>query len=195
MKIARVHLRNANNSPMSWSRFHNTPKLERESHDDHEKRTWNQRFHKTADGRVMIPPTAFKNCLDGAAKYLGLKIPGKGNSTYTKHFVAGVLVVEPLILDVQAESLPGDWVFVPANGVKGDGKRVTKCFPMLYEWEGTVEFHIYDDTVTRSVFERVLENAGQFIGLGRFRPQNGGYYGRFDILDIDWIEDEVELAA
>ena len=31
-----------------------------------------------------------------------------------------------------------------------------------------------------------LKEAGQFIGLGRFRPRKNGYYGRFEIVSIAW---------
>jgi hypothetical protein len=32
----------------------------------------------------------------------------------------------------------------------------------------------------------MLEEAGKFIGLGRFRPQNGGFYGRFAVAKVVW---------
>ena len=34
---------------------------------------------------------------------------------------------------------------------------------------------------------RELEAAGQFIGIGRFRPQNGGFYGRFRISKLKLV--------
>ncbi len=159
---------------------------ETESAADYEKRTWRERCNITADGHLMIPPMAFKNCLAEIAKYLGAQIPGKGKSTYTKHFEAGVMVLDGLVLPETKESVPGEWLFVPASGRRGDGKRVQKCFPVVREWKGDVTFHVLDDVITPEVFEQHLRDAGNFIGIGRFRPRNNGYYGRFAVKKVKW---------
>ena len=179
MKTCVVSLESV--SPYSQSRFHNTEKLEKESHDDYEKRTWRDRLHVNGNGIVFIPPMVFKNCLSDCAKYLGVQIPGKGKRQYTKHFVAGVLVLDPLDLGLKSDEVQGEWLHVPSDGVRGGSKRVLKCFPFIPEWKGDVTFHILDDTITQSVFEYHLDQAGKFIGIGRFRPINNGYYGRFKI--------------
>lgn len=168
-------------SPYSQSRFHNTDKLEKEAHDDYEKRTWKNRLHVNEDGNVFIPPMQFKLCLAECAGYLGMQIPGKGKSTYTKHFVSGVLVTEPLILPDKAEDVQGEWLHVPSDGKRGGTKRVLKCFPYIPKWKGDVIFYLLDDTITKPVFEYHLDQAGKFIGIGRFRPRNNGFYGRFKI--------------
>jgi hypothetical protein len=173
-------------SQYSQSRYHDAEKLPKEAADDYEARTWRGRMHVTEDGNVFIPPMAFKNCLSEAAKFLSVQIPGKGKSTYTKHFEAGILVLEPLVLDVKAEDVEGEWLFVPADGRRGSGKRVKKCFPYIPKWSGDVEFHIIDDTITKGVFEEHLREAGSLIGIGRFRPRNNGFYGRFRVVSIDW---------
>ena len=38
------------------------------------------------------------------------------------------------------------------------------------------------------VFEDHLKEAGNFIGVGRFRPRMNGFYGRFKVDKIDWSE-------
>jgi hypothetical protein len=143
----------------------------------------------SSEGYVFIPPMAFKNCIAEIAKYLGEQIPGKGKSTFTKHFEAGVLVMEPLELPFKAEQVAGEWLYVPSDGKRGGGKRVMKQFPLIPEWHGRVTFHILDDTITKEVFARHLEQAGKFIGIGRFRPRNNGFYGRFEVEKLDWISD------
>jgi hypothetical protein len=49
-----------------------------------------------------------------------------------------------------------------------------------------VTFHILDDVISPDVFEQHLKDAGNFIGIGRFRPRNNGYYGRFSVKSIKW---------
>jgi hypothetical protein len=171
-------------SPYSQSRHYDTPKLDRELAKDYEARTWRDRLHTDKDGNVFIPPMAFKNALAEAAKFMGIQIPGKGKSTYTKHFEAGVLVVNPLPLGLSKDDVQGEWLFVPSDGRRGSGSRVDKCFPVIPEWSGEVEFYVLDDIITEDVFRQHLEAAGQFIGIGRFRPRNNGYYGRFAVEGI-----------
>lgn len=184
MRVATARLKSV--SPYSQSRYYQTPKLDKEIPRDYEARTWRDRMHTMPDGRIFIPPMAFKNCLSECAKFLGIQIPGKGKSTYTKHFEAGVLVLEGLTLDIRKEDVQGEWLFVPSDGVRGGGRRVEKCFPLITDWNGTVVFHVLDDTVTQSVFEQHLREAGNFIGIGRFRPRNNGFYGRFSVESVQW---------
>jgi len=183
MKNVIARLKSA--SPLSMSRFHNVDKLEKESSDNYEKRTWRSRLHVNSDNKVFIPPMMFKNCLSAAAKYLSIQIPGKGKATYTKHFEAGIMVTDPLILDLSPGDVEGEWLHVPSDGRRGGTKRVLKCFPFIPKWEGDVTFYVFDETITEEVFKYHLEQAGNFIGIGRFRPRNNGYYGRFTI--EDWM--------
>jgi hypothetical protein len=190
MRIATAHLESI--SPYSQSRHYNVPKLGRdtgastESSKDYEERTWRERCHVDADGWIYVPPMAFKNCLSEIAKYLGMQIPGQGKKTYTKHFEAGVLVMDPLPLKVRKEDVPGEWLFVPPDGRRGGNTRVEKCFPMIAHWAGAVKFYILDDVITEAVFETHLREAGNFIGIGRFRPRKNGFYGRFRVNAIEW---------
>lgn len=186
-KLATVTIKGV--SPYSPGKHYSeieAPKLDKESFADYEARTWRNRMHVSKDGKVQIPPMAFKNCLSEAAKYLSIRIPGKGQATYTKHFTAGVLVSEPLTLPVKAADVPGNWLFVPADGVRGSGKRVNKCFPLIEEWGGVVNFQIFDETVTEKIFTQVLREAGMLVGIGTFRPINNGYFGRFAVDKVKW---------
>ena len=173
-------------SPYGQSRHYNEPKLEKESAKDYEARTWRLRAHTNQTGQMFIPPMAFKNCLSEAAKYLSMQIPGKGKATYTKHFEAGVMVTDPLPLNIHVDKVPGLWLFVPADGKRGSGKRVEKCFPVIPEWQGDLAFYILDETITEDVFRYHLEQAGKFIGIGFFRPRNNGYFGRFEVVKMTW---------
>lgn len=187
MKTAIAHLKSV--SPYSQSRHINKdefPALDKESSRDYEKRAWRERVHVGGDGNIFIPPMAFKNCLSEAAKYLSIQIPGKGKSTYTKHVESGVLVVDPLYLPIRKETIEGEWLFLPSDGVRGSGKRVDKCYPVIREWEGRVTFFVMDETVTPKVFEHILGEAGKFIGIGRFRPNKNGFYGRFRVESVTW---------
>lgn len=186
MKTAKVKMTGV--SPLSQSKFYSVEKINdgKESHADYEARTWRGRLHLNEAGSVFIPPMAFKNCLSESAKYLSLPIKGKGKSTYTKHFEAGVLVISPMVLPIKGSDVKGEWLFVPSDGRRGGGKRVEKCFPIIHQWSGEIEFLVVDEIITEDIFKQVLVEAGKIIGIGRFRPRNNGYYGRFSVDKIDW---------
>jgi hypothetical protein len=128
----------------------------------------------------------FKKSLAGTAKYLSIKIPGKRNATWTKHFLSGIMVLDPLVLPQTVDKVVGEWVFVPSDGKPGGGSRVWKQFPIVHEWSGEVVYHVLDETITKESFEHHLDQSGKFIGLGRWRPQNGGIYGRYSVEKIKW---------
>jgi hypothetical protein len=174
-------------SPYGQGRKYETPKLDREIPEDYEHRTWRDRCHVDESGHVFIPAMAFKNCVRDVAKYLSQQIPGKGKSTYTKHFLQGILVLEGLLLPITKDQVEGTWVFTSSSGKPGgEGPRVYKCFPTIPQWSGEVEFIILDDIITEEVFSRHLTLAGQYIGLGVWRAQKGGLWGRFQVKNIAW---------
>lgn len=162
------------------------PKGQKETHEDHEKRTWRERCHYDEKGEIFIPPMAFVNILCDAARLLKMQIPGEGKSTYTKHFDNGLIIPEGISLGVKVEDIEGEWLFVPSDGRRGGGKRVWRCFPIIRSWSGDITIHIINDKITGEVFKYHLEQAGSFVGLGRFRPASRGFYGRFKVKDIIW---------
>lgn len=186
MKQAIVTLRSA--SPYSQSKFHETAKLPKELSAAYEERTWRERLHYNEDGNIFIPPMAFANTIKQAAKYLNIQVPGKGKATFTKNFEAGIMVVDPLILPNKKDDVLMERVLVPSDGKRGgNGPKVVKNFGVIPSWSGDVIFHIFDDMITEDIFLEVLKTAGSLIGIGRFRPRNCGYYGRFNVEDMQWI--------
>ena len=167
-------------APLSFSKKVSVEKLNKEHPADYEKRTWREKMHyDNTNNEVFIPGVMFKNALAGAAKYLSMQIPGKGKSTYTKNFEAGLMCFAPVKLGIDKDDVANEWLFVPSDGKRGGTTRVDKCFPIIHKWSGVVEFIIVDSIITREVFERHLSEAGSLIGIGRYRPRNNGYYGRF----------------
>lgn len=177
-------------SPYSQGKHFVPDALPNESKDETEKRMWRERMHYDIkrENEVFIPPMQFSLALKTAAKYLSIQIPGKGKSTYTKNFESGVMVNNPLYLGVKKEDVHPESVYVPSDGKVGGTTRVTKYFPIIEEWEGDVTFYILDNIITKEVFLEVLATAGNLIGVGRFRPKNRGYYGRFEVVDLKWSE-------
>jgi hypothetical protein len=178
-RIAIVKLESL--APYSQSRKHDTPKKDKETPDAYEARTWREKCSANDAGEIVIPAMAFKQALDAVAKRLGMQIPGKGKATYTKHFKGGVICEADVPIGYRKDDVPSITISANSDGVRGSGKRVSRTFPQVPKWSGEARFVILDDTVTNDIFEKHLTEAGRFIGVGRFRPENGGLNGRFKI--------------
>ena len=185
MKTATVTLKSL--TPYNQSRQHFEPKADdgKEAHDDYEKRTWKSKAHYDQNDIAFIPPMAFKGALAKAASMLSIPIKGKGKSLYNKHFVSGVMVSDALTLGVKKDEVQPQCLSCDPQGRTG-GRGGMRAFPHFEKWGGTIDYVILDDTITKEVFERVLKESGNFVGIGQFRPEKGGYFGRFEIVEIEW---------
>ena len=174
-------------APYSQSKFFTSEKQDGETADAFEKRAWPEHAHIGDDGTVVVPTFGLKTMLDSAAKYIGDKVPGDGKRTFSAIIRSGVQVQakEPVLLcsgkPVTKKEFKPEWIMAHSNGIRGSGKRVPRCFPVFRNWAIDVEFETIDPRITEAVLIRHLVAAGQYIGIGRFRPENGGSYGRFEV--------------
>ncbi len=171
-------------TPYTSSRKHFEPKLEKETPDKYDERTWRHKLTTDEKGNAVINPMAFKFALASAAKYSGEQVPTKGRKTYTQTFDSGILIVDPLPLGVNMKDVHEIKVFVNSDGKRGGGKRVVRYFPIIQHWKGQLKIHVLDQLITMDVLKKMLELAGQFIGVGQFRAERGGTNGRFKVLDL-----------
>jgi hypothetical protein len=190
MKICRADIEGLPGSPYSQSAMHEEPMHDRESHDDYDARTWRSKCTVTADGQVAIPAMGLKQCVDLSAQKLGEKVPGRRGATFKGFFTSGVICnADVPIFDAKPltpEEAVQVAIWANSDGVRGSGKRVKRRFPSFDAWHGTVEFTIVDDIITTETFERTLKSAGLVVGIGRYRPANGGTNGRFRVTQFEW---------
>jgi hypothetical protein len=190
MKICRAYVEGIPGSPYSPSAEHEEPKLERESHDDYDIRTWRHHCTIDAKGQVCIPAMAFKQCVDLGAQKLGDKVPGRRGATYKGFFTSGVitngdvLIANGKVLTMKDAEMVK--INANSNGKRGSGSRVKRRYPVFPIWHGVVEFTIVDDIITQPVFEDTLKKSGMIVGIGRYRPANGGVNGRFRVTKFEW---------
>lgn len=178
-------------APLSFGKAVHKEEGSGESPDIWEENHWMERVHADADGELFIPPRALKELLYNIASYFADSIPGKGKKTYTQKFQRGIMVVEPLMLGVKKDSAEviRERLYVPADGKKGGTRRVWRNFPTLRTWETNCEIIIFDRILCEhpEIVERYLREGGKFIGFLRFNPLHGGYYGRYEVTDVEMI--------
>lgn len=189
MKVCLATLRSV--TPYSQSKAVDPdqfPKLEKEGADDYDKRLWREKATVDGNGIVCLPAMALKMSIDEAVKRLNIGIPGRGKSTYTKFFTAGQICEADVPIGIHKDALEYIDIWANADGVRGSGKRVRRRFPVVKEWSGVARFAILDDIIPEKVFEKALTEAGRLVGIGRFRPEKGGFLGRFTVEDFRWSQ-------
>jgi hypothetical protein len=184
--VAKVHLRSI--APYHQSRYHETPELQGESKGDYDKRTWREKM-LTKHGSVHIPARAIQEALMDGAQYSKQKIQGQGNATWTQKFKSAVTILQDIDIGVNAGTASYIDIWANADGKRGSGTRVMRRIPKIDEWEARFDVHILDPIITESIFTEMLEIAGMYIGIGQYRPQNGGTAGRFEVVSIKWQEE------
>lgn len=191
LKSVTPYSQSKNIDPLEW------PKKPKEGPDAYEERVWSKRMHVDETGHVVIPPTAFENAIREGAKRLGLAVPGKagGKTLYSKYFEAGFQIPAGITLPIKPESVRGERLFVPSDGKPGGGRRVYKRFPRIDSWAGDLTIYIFDDLIPEDVFRKVLDSSGMLVGIGRFRPQSRGFYGRYKVESFAWVDDGDALLA
>jgi hypothetical protein len=130
---------------------------------------------------------AIKMALDAAAKKLREKVGGKGRKTWIDYFVGGTAPGQLMFpLGIKKDQVDFIDIWSNSDGVRGSGKRVMRRFPLIKKWSAKVEIDILDDSIPEDLVERYLAEAGKLIGIGRFRPEKGGFNGRFAVKSVKW---------
>jgi hypothetical protein len=179
MRIATIRVKGL--TPYSQSRALQSDKNREETHDDFDKRIWQEHLHVGTDGVFFIPAVSIIQGMASAASYLGKggELKKKGQANWAENFRCGLAMARGPV--IEGSPPRPERVYCNADGKRGSGKRVWRTFPIFDEWSATFEIHILDDTIPEEVFIRVVNAFGLFIGIGRYRPQNGGYLGRFTV--------------
>jgi len=184
MRVVNVHLKSV--SPYSPSRYIPERKPPEVSYEEWEIAVWRQRMHVNDAGMVYIPAMYLKNTVVEAAKYKDSQICCVSNRMTKAACVdAGIMVTEPVLLPIHADAVAYEELHAMGTPKRGCDRRVIR-FPLIPAWEGVAEFHILDDMISNDAFNAYIADAGQFIGVGRFRPRNSGYYGRFSVEKTEW---------
>lgn len=185
-------------APYTQSHRHDEPKLEGEGSDAYDARTWRSKMNtEMQKGRptVIIPSFGFHQALADAARYSKRQIPGQGKATWTAKFSSGIMLMENPSLNIDPATVQPIVISAHADGRRGSGSRVLRRFPQIPAgWTSVFQVHILDPIITQDVFREFVTLAGLFIGVGQFRPQNGGNNGRFALEALDWQDNRKMVA-
>lgn len=141
------------------------------------------RIHKLSDGRACVPPGMLYASLIAAGQFV--RLDGKRQvSSAASTNLPGLMTLETFQIPIL---LPGSeseatWeVDIQQGRNPNGGEAVCIIRPCFYQWEIHVELHIDRKTFPVETARTLVELAGRRAGIGDFRPNRKGIYGRFAI--------------
>ena len=132
--------------------------------------------YKMPDGTIYQPSESIKQCLIEAGKAFK-----KGKPGLSKIF-ASFIVVTPEAIKMNPQEYTTDRRAVVIPSTKG---RVMRNRAKFEEWSLTFDITILDDSeINQETLHDALDYSGHYIGIGDYRPQKKGMFGRFIVQNI-----------
>jgi len=164
-------------SPLLMHRFGeetaDKPTTKRTGRPDYSKQA-EKALYLLDDGKTIYTPSSH---IEGTLREAGkqFKITGKGKSNFSKLMGSSVNVTPDAIPHkIQA------WK-VDARPVVIQRSRIMRYRPRFDEWKLAFRIEVMDDDIPFDVVNQILTHAGTYVGIGDFRPDKKGKFGRFTV--------------
>lgn len=146
--------------------------------------------------KIVIPAEMLFACLREAGK--GVKYESR--KTVTKGDGTTILPAVLMILEPEVPLVHGGWVVDKRRGQMKQGMKTTAvCVvrPRFDSWRFTFTFDLDDKVLGEEAAKQLVAHAGSRQGIGSFRPNKSGSFGRFAIAKWESValKDEVAAAA
>jgi hypothetical protein len=141
--------------------------------------------HRNADGHLFFPGAAIARLLREA----GSAHKQRGSRKSLRYIIpAAILVQEEKIIlrDSFGEPITDFEVDSRSVVIPSTKGRIMRHRPRLNSWACEFTLEIDDDTIDPVLAHQLLVEGGSKIGLGDFRPEKGGPFGRFHV--VAWSE-------
>jgi hypothetical protein len=138
-------------------------------------------FHSFIDenGNFYLPSDHIRMSLINAGTFMKSKV---GNARKSMaNIVAAMFSINP----EQIELPKFDTVDVRSAVNKNVKARVIVKRPKWMEWGASFTILVDDDTITKETVESLLDYAGRYVGIGSYRPEHRGQFGRFEVENIE----------
>lgn len=135
-----------------------------------------KRVYKTADGAFYHPSESFKK-----AMYFAVKGRKFGKKSAPGLITSSVFPAETESLLIDSKGKPLVKYTIDRRSVVNPSNkaRVLRCRPSWSPWEMKVAIELDVAILSEIQALQALQLAGRIIGIGDYRPQKGGGFGRF----------------
>jgi hypothetical protein len=139
--------------------------------------------YRTAEGIIAVPSIAVRNSMITAAA--AFKYKTRSWKGFVSHIEIRPAELLPLY-DSQDEPVTTYEIDLRRCVIKGRGS-VARARPLIREWRANFTF-LADTSMLphdkpRELIKQFLVEAGARIGIGDYRPEKTGWFGRFTVLE------------
>jgi hypothetical protein len=143
-----------------------------------------QSTYRMEDGTLYVKAEAIMRSMATASKWIRTI---RGNPPW-RQIIFGLISIEP---QLQLSLGTKDYEMFVRTIPRLDGMRIKKANAVIKNW--STEFDLLYNpemfAIAPDILKKILTSAGILVGIGAFRPQHTGCYGRFTI--VDWeVEEE-----
>jgi|TARA_R110000787_G_scaffold39498_1_gene98936 hypothetical protein len=145
-------------------------------------------FYKLEDGTYGFPCTAFKQSAIRAAKMIdGI------NMTDARQMFFILPDGRDITRGIACVRIHGE-PFMRTDEVKVQQSMDLRYRPEFTEWTATLKIEYDEDNISASSIASLLSRAGMSVGVGEWRPEKSGDFGRFKLSDVAVVFDKEEAA-
>ena len=139
--------------------------------------------YRTAEGVIAVPAIAVRNAMITAAA--GFKYKTRSWKGFVSHIE--ILPTELLALyDSQGAPVTAYEIDLRRAVIKGRG-AIARARPLIRDWRATFTFLADTEMLPhdrpKELLRGFLADAGARIGIGDYRPEKTGWFGRFTVLE------------
>jgi len=173
---------------IGFGRRYRTPASGSKAISERNDKCWKERMWIDDNSdEIIFNPLGLKNCLATAAKKKGMKVPGLGQSKFGNVFKSGLHVFEPVRFGVKSSKARKEILDLPVPN--NAGSRQPTLFPVLDKWTAKASIEVVDENITEDILKTHLVHAGNVVGLGALRVENGGIWGRFKVKSLKKVKE------
>ena len=130
--------------------------------------------YRNSEGTLFIPGINVQRALIAGAAFS----KGKGRATLAKPVSACVMVM-PAELDIGTDTYEIDSRAVVVPATKG---RIVRHRPYFKDWHLSFDIEFDPTLVSVAELRKVVDDTGARVGIGDFRPEKKGPFGRFTVI-------------
>ena len=130
-------------------------------------------LYQDENGVLYEPASHLEGALQNAAR--SFKITGKRGATYARLVGSTTEIIPDAIPHKITKHI------TDARPVVVQRARVIRYRPRFDEWELDFTLRLLDEQLQIKTMKEILDYAGAYVGIGDYRPQRGGKFGKFTV--------------
>lgn len=143
-------------------------------------------IYRSPDGAIVIPQPNLLRCIMDAGKFFKA---GKSKVTTQKSSLIPSCVDLPEVYYPLDHEHPWEVDTRPVR-IPSTGGRILAHRPMFSDWRIAFMLLLDDSVMSATLLRDIVDKAGSAIGLGDFRPDCKGPFGKFRVIRWEVSENE-----